>query len=182
VMNRVLGGGPQARLFLNLREVHGYTYGAYSSVQADTYRGPLAASTQVHNAVTDGSMTQLMYEFKRIREEKVSTDELGEAERSIVAGFALSLESPAQLLNRAMQVEYYGLPADYWDQYPAAVAAVTADQVGQMARKYLDLDHLQIVCVGDARQAGNDQKQSIRDVLAKYGSLEVYDTNGKRLN
>jgi zinc protease len=183
VMNRVVGGGPSARLFLNLREAHGYTYGAYSSVQhADVYPGALVASTQVHNAVTDGSMTQLMYEFKRIRDEKVGADELGEAERSIVANFALSLEQPAQLLNRAMQVQYFGLPADYWDRYPAEVAAVSADQVQEMAHKYVDLNHLQIVCVGDGKQAGNDQKQSIRDVLAKYGTLEVYDTNGKKLN
>jgi zinc protease len=183
VMNRVLGGGPSARLFLNLREAHGYTYGAYSSVQhADVYRGALIATTQVHNAVTDGSMTQLMYEFKRIRDEKVNADELGEAERSIVANFALSLEEPAQLLTRALQVEYFGLPADYWDRYPAEIASVTPDQVQQMAQKYVDLDHLQIVCVGDGKQAGNDQKQPIRDVLAKYGTIEVYDTNGKRLN
>lgn len=182
VMNRVLGGGPQARLFLNLREAHGFTYGAYSNVQSQDYPAPLIATTQVHNAVTDGSMTQLMYEFKRIRDEKVSTDELGEAERSIVANFALSLESPSQLLTRAMQVQYFGLPADYWDRYPTEVAAVSADKVQQMAQKYVDLDHLQIVCVGDGKQAGNDQKQSIRDVLAKYGTLEVFDTNGKRLN
>lgn len=183
VMNRVVGGGPSARLFLNLREAHGYTYGAYSSVEhADVYPGALVASTQVHNAVTDGSMTQLMYEFKRIRDEKVRADELGEAERSIVASFALSLESPGQLLTRSMQVQYFGLPADYWDRYPAEVAAVSADKVQQMAQKYVDLDHLQIVCVGDGKQAGNDQKQSIRDVLAKYGTLEVFDTNGKRLN
>jgi zinc protease len=183
VMNRVVGGGPSARLFLNLREAHGYTYGAYSTVQhADVYPGALVASTQVHNAVTDGSMTQLMYEFKRIRNEKVGADELGEAERSIVASFALSLERPAELLNRALQVQYFGLPSDYWDSYPAEVAAVSADQVQEMAHKYVDLDHLQIVCVGDGKQAGNDQKQSIRDVLAKYGTLEVYDTNGKKLN
>ncbi len=183
VTNRVFGGGPSARLFLNLREAHGYTYGAYSSIRPqDIYPGALVATTQVHNAVTDGSMTQLMYEFKRIRDEKVNADELSEAERSIVASFALSLEEPAQLLNRAMQVEYFGLPADYWDRYPAEVAAVTPDEVQQIAQKYVDLDHLQIVCVGDGKQAGNDQKQSIRDVLAKYGTLEVYDTNGKRLN
>lgn len=183
VMNRIVGGGPSARLFLNLREAHGYTYGAYSSLQhTDIYPGAFAATTQVHNAVTDGSLTQLMYEFKRIRDEKVGADELGEAERAIVAGFALSLEQPGALLGRAMQVAYFGLPVDYWDRYPAEVAAVTADKVQEMAHKYVDLDHLQIVCVGDGKQAGNDQKQSIREVLAKYGPLEVYDTNGKRLN
>jgi zinc protease len=181
VVNRVLGGGPSARLFLNLREVHGYTYGAYSSLSADVYRGTLRASAPVHNAVTDDALHELMAELKRIRDERVSEDELGEAERSIVASFALSLERPAQLLDRAMLVKYYGLPQDYWDRFPAAVARVTPEEVQQVARQYIDLDHLQIVCVGDARQPGNAQGQSIKDVLKKYGDLKVFDTNGKRL-
>ena len=180
VMNRVLGDGPQARLFLNLREAHGYTYGAYSRVGDDEYREPWEANTEVRNAVTDGSMEQLMAEFKRIRDEKVPDAELDEARHSIVANFALSLEQPAQLLTRMMQVQDYGLPADYWDQFPVKVAHTSADDVQAAARKYVDLAHLQIVAVGDAKQPGNDQKQSIRDVLAKYGTLEVYDSNGKK--
>lgn len=182
VANRVLGGGPAARLFLNLREVHGYTYGAYSRFQAGVYRGAFAASTQVRNAVTDGSMHELMAELKRIRDEKVPDGELAEARRSIVASFALSLEQPNELLGRALTAEYYGLPEDYWDHYPVEVSRVSADQVQEMARKYIDLDHLQVVCVGDAKQPGNSEGQSIRQVLEKYGSVEVYDTNGKKLN
>ncbi|MFZ0961678.1 MAG: pitrilysin family protein [Terriglobia bacterium] len=180
VMNRVLGGGPQARLFLNLREVHGYTYGAYSRVGDDKYREAWVANTEVRNAVTDGSMEQLMAEFKRIRDEKVPERELNEAQHSIVANFALSLEQPQQLLSRWILVQDYGLPADYWDRYPVEVAHTTGDAVQAAARKYLDLDHLQIVCVGDPKQPGNDQKQAIRDVLKKYGTVEVYDTNGKK--
>jgi zinc protease len=180
VMNRVLGGGPQARLFLNLREAHGYTYGAYSRVGDDKYREAWAANTEVRNAVTDGSMEQLMYEFKRIRDQKVPEAELNEARHSIVASFALSLEQSQQLLFRMMVVQDYGLPADYWDKYPVEVAHTTADAVQEAARKYVDVDHLQIVCVGDPKQAGNDQKQPIRDVLKKYGTVEVYDSNGKK--
>lgn len=180
VMNRVLGDGPQARLFLNLREAHGYTYGAYSRLGDDEYREPWVANTEVRNAVTDGSMEQLMVEFKRIRDEKVPDSELDEARHSIVSNFALSLEQPGQLLVRMMQVQDYGLPADYWDQFPVKVAKTDAGAVQAAARKYLDLDHLQVVAVGDAKQPGNDQKQSIRDVLAKYGTVEVYDTNGKK--
>ena len=179
-MNRVLGGGPQARLFLNLREAHGYTYGAYSRVGDDKYREPWVANTEVRNAVTDGSMEQLMAEFKRIRDEKVPESELNEARHSIVANFALSLEQPQVLLSRWILVQDYGLPTDYWDRYPVEVAHTTADAVQAAARKYVDLDHLQIVCVGDPKQPGNDQKQTIRDVLAKYGTVEVYDTNGKK--
>lgn len=180
VMNRVLGDGPQARLFLNLREAHGYTYGAYSRVGDDEYREPWEANTEVRNAVTDGSMEQLMAEFKRIRDEKVPDAELDEARHSIVANFALSLEQPQQLLARMMQVQDYSLPADYWDQFPVKVAQTSPDAVQAAARKYVDLDHLQIVAVGDAKQPGNDQKQTIREVLAKYGTVEVYDTNGKK--
>jgi predicted Zn-dependent peptidase len=173
VMNRVLGGGPSARLFLNLRENKGYTYGAYSFFTAETYPGAWAARTEVRNAVTDGSMHELMAEFKRIREEKVPEAELDEARRSIVARFALDLEQPASLLNSWMTVNYYKLPEDYWDRYPEEVAKVTAEVVQRAAMKYVDLDHLQFVCVGDGKQ--------IKDVLKKYGAVEVYNTDGKRL-
>jgi predicted Zn-dependent peptidase len=180
VMNQVLGGGPQARLFLNLREEHGYTYGAYSRAGDDKYREAWEANTEVRNAVTDGSMEQLMAEFKRIREQKVPESELNEARHAIVAAFALSLEQPQQLLTRWMIVQIEGLPMDYWDRYPAEIAEIKAEQVQAAAEKYVDLAHLQIVCVGDAKQAGNEQKQTIRQVLEKYGSVEVYDANGKR--
>jgi predicted Zn-dependent peptidase len=138
------------------------------------------ANTEVRNAVTDGSLEQLMLEFKRIRDEKVPETELDEARHAIVSSFALSLEQQQQLLSRWMLVQSYGLPLDYWDRYPGQVAQTGPDTVQAAARKYVDLDHLQIVCVGDAKQPGNDQKQPIRQVLEKYGSVEVYDTNGKR--
>jgi zinc protease len=182
VMNQILGGGPQARLFLNLREEHGYTYGAYSRTGDDKYREAWMANTEVRNAVTDGSMEQLMAEFKRIRDEKVPAAELDSARHAIVARFALSLEQPQQLLFNWMTVQDEGLPMDYWDRYPVEISDTGADAVQKAARKYVDLEHLQIVCVGDAKQAGNDQKQSIRDVLAKYGTVEVWDTNGKKQN
>lgn len=181
VMNAVVGGGPQARLFLNLREEHGYTYGAYSRTGDDLYRQAWQANTEVRNAVTDGSMEQLMNELHRIRDQKVPSTELDEAKHAIVARFALSLEQPQTLLSNWMTVEYEGLPMDYWDRFPVQIADTSADAVQQAARRYVDLDHLQIVCVGDSKQPGNDQKQSIREVLAKYGAVEVFDTNGKKL-
>jgi len=173
VMNRVLGGGPSARLFLDLREEKGLTYGVYSSFTSDVYRGAWTTTTEVRNQVTDRALEALMTEFKRIRDEQVPETELAEAQRSIVARFALSLEQPASVLNAWMTVKYYGLPEDYWDRYPEEVAKVNPEIVQRMARKYVDLPHLQIVCVGDAQQ--------IKKVLAKYGPLEVFDTNGKRL-
>lgn len=171
VMNRILGDGPTGRLFLNLREEKGYTYGAYSYYTADTYPGAFIAETQVRNAVTDGSMHELMFELKRIRDQAVPENDLEDARHAIVAGFALSLERPSTLLNYWMTSKYFGLPEDYWDRYPAEVAKVTPAVVQRVARKYVDLDHLQVVCVGDGKQ--------IKGVLGKYGTVEVYDTNGK---
>lgn len=171
VANRILGGGASARLFSNLREEKGYTYGAYSRVSSDLFPGTFVANTEVRNNVTEPSLHELMYEFKRLRDEKVPQSELEEAKGSIVSSFALSLENPAGIAISWMAVKYYGLPADYWDKYSDQIAKVDADAVQRVARKYVDLDHLQIVVVGDAKQ--------VREGVAKYGTVEVYDAEGK---
>jgi len=173
VMNQILGGGASARLFLNLREDKGYTYGAYSGFSAANYRGVFRANTEVQTKVTKGSMDELIYEFKRIRDEKTPDDEFDRAKRTIVGGFAMRLESPQSLLSNIMTQKIYNLPADYWDAYPQKIAAVTADDVQRVARKYLDLAKLQIVAVGDAKQ--------IADMLKQFGGVELYDTEGKPL-
>jgi zinc protease len=171
VMNRVLGGGSAARLFSNLREDKGYTYGAYSRVSGDVYPGTLVANTEVRNAVTDGSLHELMYELKRLRDEKVPAAELEDCKRSIVSRFALSLQNPVEIIGSWLTVKYYGLPADYWDHYSDQVAKVDVDTVQRMAKKYIDLDHLQIVVVGDAKE--------VRSAVNKYGTVQVFDTDGK---
>ena len=171
VANRVLGGGSAARLFMNLREEKGYTYGAYSRVSSNIYPGTFAANTEVRNPVTDGSLHELMFEFKRLRDDKVPQSELDDAKRSIVSSFALSLENPSSVMARWMDIKYYGLPADYWDHYSDEVAKVNADTVQRMAKKYIDLDHLQIVVVGDAKD--------VREAVSKYGTVQVFNSEGK---
>ncbi len=171
IMNQVLGGSASARLFLNLREDKGYTYGAYSNVSTYKYRGGISARTEVRTEVTEGSMKELFYELKRLQEEKVPEKELENAKRSIVGGFALQLESPGSVLSDMLTLKLYGFPADYWDTYPVKIAAVTADDVQRVARKYLVMDKLQVVAVGDAAK--------IIEGLKKYGSLDLYDTDGK---
>ncbi len=171
VMNQVVGGGASARLFLNLREDKGYTYGAYSGLSANNYRGTFRANTEVRTEVTKGSMDELMYELKRIRDEKVAQDEFDRAKRTIVGSFALQLENPQTLLGNIITQKLYGLPSDYWDTFPQRIAAITQDDVQRVARKYLDLGHLQVVAVGDASK--------ITDVLKQFGTVEIYDTEGK---
>jgi predicted Zn-dependent peptidase len=171
VLNRIIGGGPAARLFLNLRENKGYTYGVYSNLNTGKYRGPWSASGDFRTDVTDGAMTELLYELKRIRTEDVPADELEETKRALVANFALSLEQPAQLLSYAITQKTYNFPADYWETYPSKLMAVTAADVKRMAQQYLNPDAMQVVAVGDGSK--------IKSVLEKYGPVVVYDTEGR---
>jgi zinc protease len=169
--DKVLGGGPTGRLFLNLREEKGYTYGAYSNFNGSKFRGVWVSSSDVRTDVTEGAMKEFMYELNRIRKDIVPADELDNAKRSIIGSFALSLEQPSTLLQNIITQKLYNLPADYWDTYPQKVAEITADDVQKAAQKYLDMNHLQVVAVGDAAKA--------REILAKYGKVEVYDAEGK---
>ncbi|MGZ8847808.1 MAG: M16 family metallopeptidase, partial [Pyrinomonadaceae bacterium] len=152
VMNAIVGGGASARLFMNLREEKGYTYGVYSNFSRVKYSGPWSAGGDVRTEVTEGAMTEFMKELNRIRDEKVPAEELEEQKRSIVASFALSLESPTELLNYSMIRKIYGFPADYWETYPAKIMAVTADDVQRVAKQYVNPQTQQVVVVGDAKK------------------------------
>jgi len=173
LMNHVIGGGASSRLFLNLREEKGYTYGVYSNFSALRYPGPWRAGGSMRTEVTDGALTEFFNEVRRIRDEKVTSEELEASKRAIIASFALSLEQPARMLGFAITSKQYGLPADYWDLYPAKIAALTAGDVQRVARKYLNPDALQLVAVGDSSK--------IKPALEKYGRVEVFDTNGAPL-
>jgi len=169
--DRILGGGPSGRLFMNLREDKGYTYGAYSGFGGSKYRGTWVSSSEVRTEVTEGAMKEFKYELSRLRTDKVPAEELENAKRAIIGSFALSLEQPQALLQNIITQKIYNLPADYWDTYPQKVSAITADDIQRVAQKYIDMDHLQVVAVGDASKT--------RDVLAKYGTVRVFDADGK---
>jgi zinc protease len=171
VLNEVLGAGSASRLFLNLREEKGYTYGVYSNLVARKYAGPWTAGGDLRTEVTDGAMTEFLRELNRIRDEKVADDELDAARHSVVARFALSLESPQQLIGYAITRKAYNFPADYWDKYPAQIVAIKADDVQRVAKKYIDPATMQVVAVGDAGK--------IKTVLEKYGPVELVDVSSK---
>ncbi len=165
VMNHILGGGPASRLFTNLREDKGYTYGVYSFFNGSRFPGVILASTDVRTPVTDGALQELMAEVRRIGSEPVPEQELKNAKRALIGGFALSLDSPQTLVSNLATQKIYDLPADYWDAYPQRVEAITAADVQRVARKYYDASRLQIVAVGDGA--------SVRKVLEKYGTVET---------
>jgi predicted Zn-dependent peptidase len=164
VMNRVLGAGPASRLFRNIREDKGYTYGVGSVVLAQSFKNHFAASSSVRTAVTGPAIDEFLKEFEDIRNRLVPKDELDEAKRAIVAGYALGLENQGNILRQTMLRREYGLPDDYFDTYPAKVMAVTAEDVQRVARKYVPVENLQLIAVGEA--------DKIREIVAKFGPVE----------
>jgi zinc protease len=173
VMNKIIGGGPTGRLFITLREEKGYTYGAYSGLSAGHWRGAWQASSQVRTEVTEAALRDLLREVARLRDERVPDREFRDHTRAMVGSFALSLENPQQMIGYYVTSWQFGLPADYWDKYPARIAAVTQAQVQAAAKRYLDPARLQIVAVGEPTK--------IADLLKGFGPVETFDTEGKRL-
>lgn len=170
VLNQILGGS-NGRLYRELRERKGYTYGVYSFARSLRYRGDWRAQMDVRTDVTEPSLRDMLAEITKIRDELVPAEEFKDAQRSLTASFALSLENPAGLLNLYIVRQLYKFPVDYWDKYPDRIAAVTPAQVQAVARKYLDPKRLQIVAVGDASKIAQN--------LKSFGSLEVFDDEGK---
>ena len=173
VLNKVIGGGPSGRLFRHLREEKGYTYGAGSSIDAPRFRGSWVADTEVRTEVTEPALTDLLDELKQARETPIPAKEFADAKRSLIASFALTLESPQALLNNAVTRYRFGLPADYWDRYPQRIMAITEADAQAMAKKYLDPSRLQIVAVGNS--------EGVARALRKLGPVEVYDAEGRRI-
>lgn len=147
------------------------SYGAGSALSAPMYRGDWSASTSVRAEVTDPALRDLLAEVAMLRDQPVPDGELADAKRSMIASFALSLESPAQLLNLDVTRWRYGLAEGYWDRYQGRVSAVTARQVHTAAKTYLAANRMQIVAVGDPTR--------VADTLRKLGDVETYDADGK---
>jgi zinc protease len=172
VVNRVLGG-TMGRLFRHLREEKGYTYGIGSGFSASEHRGSWTASTSVRTEVTEAALTDLLAEIAELRTTPMPAGEFADSKRAIVGSFARALESPQQVLGYYLENWQFGLPADYWDTYPARVSAITLAQAQAAAQKYWAPGRLQIVAVGDATK--------ITELLKKKGDLEIYDADGNPL-
>ena len=173
VMNTILGAGFSSRLFVNLREKNGYTYGSYSSLNNDELVSEFSAYAKVRNAVTDSSIIEIMAELNRLRTEKVPQDELDGIKNYLTGNFAISLEDPATIARFAINIELYKLPKDYYANYLKNLAAVTADDVYAMAQKYIRPANATIFVVGD--------KEDLSKKLAPFSatnSIEFYDIYG----
>ena len=166
--NSILGGGGEARLFLNLREDKGYTYGSYSSIgnnkrTASRFR----ATASVRNEVTDSAVVELLSEIKRIRTDLVSDSELEKAKAKYVGSFVRSLENPATIARFALEIATENLDGDFYKNYLDNINAVTAEDVRTVAQKYFNVDQARVIVTGKGV-----------DVL---DNLEKVSFNGKTL-
>ncbi|HQX03989.1 MAG TPA: insulinase family protein [Flavobacterium sp.] len=147
VANQILGGDFNSYLNMNLREAHGWTYGARSGLRGNKYVGNFSASTQVRNAVTDSAVVEILKEIKRIRTEKVSEETLKNVKAGYIGKFVMDIEKPATVARYALQTKTQGLPADFYENYIKNINAVTADDILRVSKKYFLAENLRIVVV-----------------------------------
>jgi predicted Zn-dependent peptidase len=151
--NQVFGGDFNSYLNMNLREKHGWTYGARSSVGINkNMYSQFRANTQVRNAVTDSAITQALYELNRIRTEKVSEEALNNVKAGYIGRFVMQVEKPSTVARYALNIETEGLPADFYENYIKNINAVTPDDVMRVVNKYFLADNLRILVVGKAAE------------------------------
>lgn len=146
--NQVLGGGGEGRLFLNLREAHGWTYGAYSSLGSGKYTSKFASSASVRNVVTDSAVVEFMNELQKIRTQPVTQAELDLAKAKFIGNFVMETQKPGTIASFAVRTKTQNLPADFYENYIKNIQAVTIADVQRVANIYFKKDNQRIVIVG----------------------------------
>ncbi len=160
--NQILGGGGEGRLFLNLREAHAWTYGAYSSIGSGKYVTSFRASTSVRNAVTDSAIAEILNEVKKMRNDLVSAEDLKNAKAKYIGNFVMQMEKPSTVASYALRTQTQNLPEDFYENYIKNINAVTPEDVRNAAKKFFLADKARIVVVGKAA-----------DVLAGLESTKI---------
>ena len=151
--NEILGGGGEGRLFLNLREDKGYTYGSYSRLGDDKYApSRFRAVASVRNAVTDSSIVELLKEVENIRKSPVSAAELENTKAKYTGRFVMALEAPQTIAEYALDIETENLPKDFYTTYLERINAVTVEEVQEAAQKYIKPEKMRIVVTGKASE------------------------------
>lgn len=173
LMSMITGGGFSSRFNQNLREDKGYTYGARGNLDLDQVVGMFDAYAEVRNSVTDSSVTEFLKEMKKMRDEKVSEQELQSNIAYMTGSFARSLEQPSTVATYAINTARWNLPEDYYKNYLKTLAAVTSDDVQKMARKYIKPDNAHIIVVGAAEEVAEGLKQ-----FTVSGKVNYYDIYG----
>jgi len=175
VMNAVLGGLFSSRINLNLRETHGYTYGASSMFDWRRHAGPFVVSTAVHSDVTDAAVREILLEIDRIRTDAIPEDELTLATSFLEGVFPIKYETTSAIAHALANLVIYDLPDDYFEAYRRRISEITPARVLGVARRHLLPEQLQVVVVGDP--------SAIQQPLERLrsGSITVHDSEGSAL-
>lgn len=173
LMHTILGSNASSRLFMNLREHKGYTYGAYSNLDARRLAGTFRATAEVRTAVTGASLHEFFYELDRIRNDAVSNEEITNAQSYLSGVFPIRIETQDGLIDQIVNIKMLDLPDDYLRTYRDQVNAVTTADIQAVAQKYVTPDQAAVVIVGDAAE--------ITEQVKPYSeNIEVYDTEGNK--
>ena len=173
LMHTVLGATASSRLFMNLREDKGYTYGAYSNLDARRSAGTFRATAEVRTQVTGDSLKEFFYELDRIRNTPVSEKEINDAKSYLTGVFPIRLETQEGMTDQLVQIKMLNLPNDYLERYRDRVQAVTIDEIRRVAEKYVRPDEAALIVVGDGTSVLEQIKPYCEDI-------EIYNTAGKR--
>jgi predicted Zn-dependent peptidase len=150
VLFRILGGGSSSRLFRNLREDKGYTYGMWARESAQRLGGVSYLGGSVRADATGQAVRDLLAEVEALRSSRVPEDELADAKNAIALALPAEFSSVSGIAGKLAEAVVHGLPDDWWARYPAAIQAVGAADVERVARRWLDTAQLLTVMVGDA--------------------------------
>ena len=173
--NQILGGSADARLFMNLREKHGFTYGSYSSVGTGRFQSAFGATASVRNDKTDSAVAEIISEIKKIGTEPVSDDELKNAKARYNGSFALQMEDPSRAATMASTILINGLPKDFYETYLQKINSVTQEDIQRVAKKYFSSSNARLVVGG--------KQQQILPGLRKLGyPVKLYDKNAQPVN
>jgi zinc protease len=173
LMHTILGANASSRLFMNLREEKGYTYGAYSNLDARRLLGTFRVSAEVRTGVTGVALHEFFQELERIRKEVVSEEEIANAKSYLTGVFPIRIETQDGLIDQLVSIKMLDLPDDYLLTYRDRVNAVTADEIQRVAQTHVTPDRAAIVVVGDAAEI-SEQIQPYANVI------ELYDTEGNQ--
>jgi zinc protease len=171
LLNQILGGGSSSRLFMNLREDKGYTYGAYSSIGSDKLVATISADASVRTEVTDSAVYEFIHEIENLVENGVTEEELAKAKAELSGSFGRSLEQPGTVANFALNIERYGLPKDYYQTYLQKLNAYTVEDINAAAKRLIEPDKFIITTVGNGAE--------IKEKLAQFGEVTMYDNMGQ---
>ncbi len=171
VLNSLLGGKFTSRINLNLRERHGYTYGATSRFSPRLGPGPFSVNAAVETAAAGASAREVLFELRRVRESLVEPDELDETRGYMVGVFPYSLQTIGDVSRRLETLTVFGLPDDYYTRYLEKVATVTREEVQEAARRHLDPERIVVVAVGPA--------EVLEPQFEGMGPVTVWSPEGK---